>query len=237
MIIAPEEKLRDSMSKNNLSNPSQTSPEVAVQDPPPIYPTPAPMATPNAVVIPHPTFKTEPNNFIEVSHDNGHIRGEFVVDPSLRVPSSLLPPLAFGESEANRQNLRLYTKNGHIDVDVGLVGQSSGNAFAGTPMRTSLHMSPNNETVHVRVHAVQGAGPFVLTVATASFLSRAALAHATPFTKIDNVKRFFVGDVSQMNQQGWNGDELRVDVGNGHIRIKYVGESDKLGFLRRLFGH
>ena len=44
-----------------------------------------------------------------------------MIDPSLSIPSSVLPPLPEGVSEDARENLLLKTKDGKIEADVTIV--------------------------------------------------------------------------------------------------------------------
>lgn len=54
----------------------------------------------------------------------GSLDDTYVIDPTLQVPSSLLPDLAPGESEDARRHLNLQTKAGSIAADVLLVDKN-----------------------------------------------------------------------------------------------------------------
>ncbi|KAF8908557.1 hypothetical protein CPB84DRAFT_1674153, partial [Gymnopilus junonius] len=60
----------------------------------------------------------KPSNYIHVSRANGGVKGVWVLDPSLVIPSALLPPLSSGETEDARKNLILESKNGNVHGDV-----------------------------------------------------------------------------------------------------------------------
>jgi hypothetical protein len=47
-----------------------------------------------------------------------------VIDPSIKIPQSMLPPLAAGETEATRRTLSLDTTQGTIDVDLFVLGDA-----------------------------------------------------------------------------------------------------------------
>jgi hypothetical protein len=53
-------------------------------------------------------------------------------------------------------------------------------------------------------------------------------------------RRYFVGDLSMVDDSDWTGDEVRVEAKHGKIRVKYVDENtndtSKGGLLNRLFG-
>lgn len=48
-----------------------------------------------------------------------------IVDPSLFIPLSLRPPLALGETEETRKNLRLESTHGYVNADVTLVEKTN----------------------------------------------------------------------------------------------------------------
>lgn len=58
-------------------------------------------------------------NHVLVSRTNGSIRSPYVIDSSIEIPTSLLPPLPRGET--TRHNLSLETRNGLIDTDISIV--------------------------------------------------------------------------------------------------------------------
>ena len=62
-----------------------------------------------------------PTNYTSISQRYGSIKGRWVINPSLSIPSSVLPPLPEGTSEDARKNLFLETKDGKIEADVTLL--------------------------------------------------------------------------------------------------------------------
>lgn len=62
-------------------------------------------------------------NHVLVSRTNGSIRSPYVIDSSIEIPTSLLPPLPRGET--TRHNLSLETRNGLIDTDISIVSTVS----------------------------------------------------------------------------------------------------------------
>ncbi|KAK0237939.1 hypothetical protein EDD85DRAFT_832391 [Armillaria nabsnona] len=62
----------------------------------------------------------QPGNFMTIIRDSGPIKQSFLIDPTLSVPSELLPTLTLSEQEAGgtRNNLNLEAKYGEIDADI-----------------------------------------------------------------------------------------------------------------------
>ncbi|KAH7921837.1 hypothetical protein BV22DRAFT_1038166 [Leucogyrophana mollusca] len=229
------------------------------QMPPPAY---YPQSNPSipGVVVPQPPFKSKPTNFLELTKDNGHLRGEYVIDPTLVIASSYLPPLIPGQTDYDRNNLNLYTKNGHVQADIWLVGSNAPLAMG--KRHTTLSLGSRNGTVVARIHPCNGAAPFFLNIYARNgqvtvFLPRSfngALllspehgriafsdgikAASRPLGQFDGRGKYFVGHLPGEAGGGWFGDEVRVDSGNGHIRVRYVDESDDgIGsLLGRLIG-
>ena len=61
-----------------------------------------------------------PTNYTSISQRYGSIKGRWVINPSLSIASSVLPPLSEGTSEDAGKNLFLETKDGKIKADVTL---------------------------------------------------------------------------------------------------------------------
>lgn len=64
------------------------------------------------------TPNAQPCNFVSVSRRDSSIKGTWLLDPMLSIPSDLLPPLPEGESESTRKNLSLQTKDGTIIANI-----------------------------------------------------------------------------------------------------------------------
>jgi hypothetical protein len=74
--------------------------------------------------IPAVPDTVKPINLLSVSRPNGSIKGTYVIDPDIKIPQSLLPPLAADETEATRRNAYFHAKNGSIKVDIFIVGDA-----------------------------------------------------------------------------------------------------------------
>jgi len=60
----------------------------------------------------------KPSNFTRLQRTNGAVKGTWLVDTSLFIPQSFLPPLESDETEETRNNISLQSKNGAVDVDI-----------------------------------------------------------------------------------------------------------------------
>ena len=78
------------------------------------------------------------------------VKGVFVVDPTLRIPSSLLPQLEDGETEEDRKNLRLVSSHGFVDVNIFLLAGERGENDTGTP-RTRIFVGSYNGSIVARL--------------------------------------------------------------------------------------
>lgn len=73
-----------------------------------------------------------------------------MIDPLMHIPLNLLPPLNAGETEQDRKNIYLRTKDGSIDVDIWLIGQEDSDAPKnGT--RTTLSLSSNDGSITAKI--------------------------------------------------------------------------------------
>ncbi|KAI6124193.1 hypothetical protein EDD16DRAFT_575942 [Pisolithus croceorrhizus] len=206
--------------------------------------------------------KGNPTNYLSVSKMHGPIIGTYIINPSMHVPPTYLPPLGGGETERDRKNLHLHTHNGSVDVDIWLVGDQR--HPEARKDRTTLHVSSGSGSITVKVHAIDAIEPFFLDVFTStgqitvflprSFhgpvalesrygshtLSEELLQNSTLLGVVGYTTRFFVGDflaacdsVSQ-----WEDYELKVETRDGWVSVKYVdevGPGSKPGLFSRIF--
>lgn len=211
----------------------------------------------------HSKPKGNPTNYLSVVGSHSPIKGTYVIDPSMHVPSSYLPPLGEGETEGDRKNLHLHTRDGSVDVDIWLVGRQQHSDIR--KHRTTLHVSSRDGSIAIKVHAIDAIQPFFLDVFTRdgritvllprSFhgpvaltsrdgsctLSDELLCNSTPLGVADHTTRFFVGDFSAVPDSAsqWEGYELKAETRDGRVRVKYVDEDGqsgpKLGLFSRIF--
>lgn len=58
--------------------------------------------------------------------NNSSIKDTFTIDPALQIPLNFLAPLSESETEEDRKNLKLLTRNGPINVDIYLLTKDQG---------------------------------------------------------------------------------------------------------------
>ncbi|KAG1871468.1 hypothetical protein F4604DRAFT_814524 [Suillus subluteus] len=267
--------LQDSTDKTSseLQALPDTENELAGEAPPPSYydntsDQDAIAGASSSSIPPQPTYKSKPTNYLHLFNENNSINGEYVIDPGMNIPTSLLPPLRPEESEADRKNLSLRSTNGSVTGEIWLLGTRGAQLFDSktSTKRTILGIDSKHGSVTARVHTIQGAAPFLLTISANNgsvtvylprsfsgflllttshgsvFLSDTLSQNCTHLSQVDLTRRYFVGDLSTVDDSDWTGDELRVEAKHGNIRIKYVEEhtnannTSKGGLLNRLFG-
>jgi hypothetical protein len=74
-------------------------------------------------------------------------------DPFLSIPQSLLPPLSADETESSRKNLKIYSKNGSVDVDITLLTdlEKLRNSEAEHKQCATLDVGSHNGSVNVKL--------------------------------------------------------------------------------------
>ncbi|KAH7921839.1 hypothetical protein BV22DRAFT_1131929 [Leucogyrophana mollusca] len=265
-MIIPEKHLQAESSKiaEASGRESQVQPDQSDDVLPPAYTDHLQDAQPTNDAYPTgPPLKAQPTNFLSLHEKDGHIRGCYTIDPLMRVPTSLLAPLGANESEEDRRNLDLRTKDGHVDAEIWLLGRKVEDLPTISKERTTLYLSSRDGNVSARVNTVDVTAPFLLDIyardgrvtvllprsfhgpllltsrsSNSVILSDAILEKSTPLSTLDRTRRFFVGPTSEVTGQDWHGDELKVEARDGKIRVRYIDEIDttaKGGFLSRVF--
>ncbi|KIM56677.1 hypothetical protein SCLCIDRAFT_131939, partial [Scleroderma citrinum Foug A] len=192
----------------------------------------------------------KPTNFLCVDQRNGAIKGTYIIDPSLQIPESHLPPpvkTGEGGAEGERKNLYLHTRDGSVDVDVWLVGHKSRSKES--TKRTTLYVSSNDGAITTKIQAIDNIDPFFLNIFTKdgkitvllprSFhgpitmtsgdgsctLSNDMLKTSTHLGVADRTTRYFVGQYALSSMQNvWEGDEVKVETRDGKIKVRYIDE-------------
>ncbi|KAF8157115.1 hypothetical protein B0H34DRAFT_712210 [Crassisporium funariophilum] len=234
MILPQEnEELKARDSKSAVGAMPQPAP-VSEDDPPPSY-TISPVVTPSTSSpyfvqqqpLPSPPMK--PANFVGFSRLNGSVKGSWLIDPSLLIPATFLPPLAPSETEATRRNLFLQSMNGSVDVDVYLA-TSNRSSIKQAGKYLLIHTQSSNGSVRTRLHDTACAvGNARLPVRLSSFASNGSIhvqlprsfrgpiriktwngsthfsdvvqGDLTPFSEIDRIQRSFLG---HFNPSEWD---------------------------------
>lgn len=210
---------------------------------------------PGAVPTRRTTLPTpKASNFVSVSKANGAIKGAWAIDPSLPVPSLLLPPLERGETERSRRNFYLQTNNGAITADVTLVTGLSGSSRSAAAFEASTYngsvkfslreASPGQARppVKIKLESLNGAihisvprsfrGIVVGTTFNGNTKPSEEVAAEIQFDKEDGrTRRIFIGDFNLQDftsGSNWEGDEVNANTKSGSIKIRYVDEMDPI---------
>ncbi|KAJ6612552.1 hypothetical protein B0H10DRAFT_2052094 [Mycena sp. CBHHK59/15] len=196
-------------------------------DPPPAYfsppvseaSTPAPPLT-----APTAPDTIKPTNFLSLSRGNGSLKGTYVIDPRIKIPQPMLPPLASDETESTRRNVFMHTSNGSIDVDIFVVGDGD------FKRKVDMLVKSSNGSITTRVHAPDAARPPInLKVQDSNGrhgsvkFSAGLSTDLTTFSEANQTHRCFVGDFSDWTDEsdGWMGDEINVESSNGGVKLQY----------------
>ncbi|KAJ7795178.1 hypothetical protein B0H14DRAFT_2920643 [Mycena olivaceomarginata] len=226
-------------------------------DSPPAYVPPESQAATTSeqqLVPPTTPVTVKPTNFLFVKRDIGSfgsIRGTYVIDPRIKIPQSMLPPLAAGETEAMRQNVFLQT-DGNIDVDLFVLGD------ADTKRSLNMFLQSTQGNIEARIHAASTARPPIyITAATAHcitlhlprtfrgpvtvrktsdwcsiHISESLRAGMMPISEANGTWRSFVGTLDGWTDEGkWAGDEVRLENSSsfGYVKLRYDVEPDLPG--------
>jgi len=196
-----------------------------------------------------------PSNFVSLNRANETIKGSWLIDTSLAIPSSFLPPLS---TEGIRNNLAIESKNGGVDADVYLLPTSHSNANTSESKFVFIYTQSNNGSVRTRLHDIKSVngetrpairfstrssngsiyvqlprsfcGPIrIRTGHGTTRFSEAVQAHLTPFSDLDHVQRSFLGHFNPSQWDigaPWEGDELSIETKNGSVKVAYDDESE-----------
>ncbi|KAJ7240604.1 hypothetical protein C8J57DRAFT_1727137 [Mycena rebaudengoi] len=138
-MIVPSTELPDvkGIHQENIIVTHASAVDVSPDAPPPAYIPTAPASEPDGYATRIPEG-VKPTNFLSLRRTNNSISGAYLIDPRLKIPASLLEPLAPDETEETRRNLFLHT-----NLRPGLRSRQSAVA-AGSPSIASGSASPTD---------------------------------------------------------------------------------------------
>jgi len=140
-------------SKKALVEEHSQNPQAVLEDSPPSYTvSETPQAGPSNLHQSLPN--AQPCNFVSVSKKNSSIKGTWLLDPMLSIPSELLPPLPEGESESTRKNLSLQTKDGSINANIFVLAEELQKTENKMNLRTIIDTSTEDGDVTIKMHEV-----------------------------------------------------------------------------------
>jgi len=194
----------------------------------------------------------KPSNLVHLSRANESVKGSWLIDPSLSIPSTFLPP---PPAEGVRSNIVLESKNGAIDADIYLL--STSHSDKNTSKFILIHTQSDNGSVKTRLHDTKSLngqtrlavrlsscssngsihvqlprsfrGPIrIRTINGTTRFSAAIQPHLTAFSEVDHVQRSFLGHFNPSQWEigtPWEGDELSIETKNGSVKIAFDDES------------
>ncbi|KAG6830227.1 hypothetical protein H0H92_001667 [Tricholoma furcatifolium] len=231
-------------------------------DAPPTYTTAPPAlndAAPSgsslsSAIAPVEQSTLRPTNNVSICRKHGSVKGSWLVDPVLRLPSMLLPPLLPDETEESRRNINLQSSNGEVYADITLAPVDWSVDKKGPKKRTTIYAKASNGSVKLKLHAPKSALrlPFQLKIDASngsvqiyiprSFNGLLSLKlsngstkfstqlsnNLTTFSDVDKIHKCFIGDFSTIVEgEEWSGDEIIVEAGNGSLKMWYDDEANQ----------
>jgi len=152
MIVVSEDQPSKKATEANL----ERTQVVQVDDPPPLYTASDSQIATSSTQSPSRNLPDiKPSNFVYLSRANSSVKGTWVIDPSLSIPSSFLPPLVSGETEETRKNIFLESKNGVVDGEIFILPTSTDSLSAMLHrQRVLVRGSSRNGSVTTKIHDV-----------------------------------------------------------------------------------
>jgi len=220
-------------------------------DPPPMYVASLPPQHPAPEAqSPQTRPSPKPTNYVCINREHESIKGHFVIDPFLNVPLPLLPPLAGGESEDDRMNVKLESKHGAIDVGISLLDDvqdpsieeakrkrpttldiKSVHGSINVKLRTCPSPSSTSIPFHLNVTNCHGSitvwlprtfrGPMTINSKHGAVkFSDDILEHMGLCNEVDHIRRCFIGDVSLFSDEGGGWKGDEVNIQTKHSKVK-----------------
>ncbi|KAJ7206476.1 hypothetical protein GGX14DRAFT_367126 [Mycena pura] len=194
----------------------------------------------------------KPTNFLFVKRDTGFtgIRDTYVIDPRIKIPQSMLSPLAAGQTEATRQNVFLHAGKGctGINVDLFVLGDTN------TKRSLNMFLESLNGSITAKLHAASTVRPPIHITAKAACgitlhlprtfrgpvtvrntsnwssirISEHLKAGMMPLSEANGTWRYFVGTLEGWTDESkWAGDEVRLEnCGGWDVKLQYDGEPE-----------
>ncbi|KAG8982915.1 hypothetical protein FRB94_007699 [Tulasnella sp. JGI-2019a] len=199
------------------------------------------------------TFPSLRVNHICIKEQTNSVKGEWTIDPNVRVPASLMAGMQEGEE---RVNLALHSKNGSVAGKIRLISDLPSKSFIyASSQNGSVTMKfpvRHNQRFYLKAHSQNGSvtarippdfqGPvtFMTKNGSLKFSDRVEkrLAH---LTRSDNAGKAFIGsweasgnaDIGAGGGEDWAGDELVLSSEGGSIRIEYADEPSEFSKVRK----
>ncbi|PBK67373.1 hypothetical protein ARMSODRAFT_1020409 [Armillaria solidipes] len=191
----------------------------------------------------------QPGNFMTIIRDSGPINQSFLIDPTLSVPSELLPTLTPSEqgSGGTRNNLNLEAKYGEIDADIEVMKStkltrirvdvrsrsdvvirlrlpgtvSPGDLNRPGPLCT-IDICATSGNIYLLIPKKRLVGKFVATARGDVKFSTTLEKDLSAFNEKGKRRECFIGDC-RMWSEGM-GDVINLEAKAGAVWVQYNGE-------------
>ncbi|TFK65133.1 hypothetical protein BDN72DRAFT_773752, partial [Pluteus cervinus] len=189
-------------------------------------------------------FGIKPTNFLYIHRKHDSIKESVAIDPTLMIPSVLLPPLPLGQV---RENLKVESTHGSINLDIWLVPgatESLNTILRGRAVlavksehgsintqlvipgpRPPIHLTLTNQNGSIQAHLPRSFTGliFISTRHGSVKFSDSLQSQLTPFGEMKNERKYFLGDLATWADPNseWVGDELVLTTTHGSIKVAY----------------
>ncbi|KAK0220229.1 hypothetical protein IW262DRAFT_1383451 [Armillaria fumosa] len=196
-----------------------------------------------------PPLPRQPGNFMTIIRDSGPIKQSFLIDPSLSIPSELLPTLTPSELEAGgtRNNLNLEAKYGEIDADIEVMKTtkwtrirvdvrsrsdvvirlrlpgtiSPGDLNRPGPLCT-LDICATSGNIYLLVPKKRLVGKLISTARGDVTFSKTLMKDLSAFNEKGKRRECFIGDCKMWSEG--TGDLINLEAKAGGISVQYNDE-------------
>ncbi|KAK0192774.1 hypothetical protein F5146DRAFT_518437 [Armillaria mellea] len=191
----------------------------------------------------------QPGNFMTIIRDSGPIKQSFLIDPTLSVPSELLPTLTPSEQGAGgtRNNLNLETKYGEIDADIEVMKSTRptrirvdvrsrgdvvirlrlpGTVSAGDLNRPgplcTIDICATSGNIYLLIPKKRLVGKLVATARGDVTPSPTLLKDLSQFNEKGKRREYFIGDCNMWSEG--MGDVINLEAMAGQVLVQYNDE-------------
>ncbi|PPQ94403.1 hypothetical protein CVT25_002491 [Psilocybe cyanescens] len=155
MILVPESGSAPK-TKSEEAN-LERAPEVNMEDPPPYVDSQEGSSTiqPPSRALPN----IRPSNFVCLSRQNDSVKGSWIIDPTMVIPSAFLPSVPEDETEQTRSNISLSSKNGAVSADIFVLPTSNHTSLPITHRKQIIiRGASHNGSVTLKIHEIASEG-------------------------------------------------------------------------------
>ncbi|TFK65124.1 hypothetical protein BDN72DRAFT_801467 [Pluteus cervinus] len=190
-------------------------------------------------------FGIKPTNFLYIKKKYDSIKESVAIDPTLMIPSVLLPPVSLGQV---REDLKVESTYGSVNLDIWLVPGAAERSDTVLGGRAVLAVKSEYGSINTQLRTIPGPRPPIHLILTNQYgtiqarlprsftglifistrhggvkFSDSLQSQLTPFGEMKNERQYFLGDLSTWTDPNseWVGDELVLTATYGPIKVAY----------------